>query len=288
MHIVSYKFMPMRLYLFLLLSFSIETIFAQTDSLYLWPGKVPGETKTKSAPVHKVWEDGGIRVMEVTDPLLAVFEPAQENKNNKAIVVCPGGAYVRLAVHKEGYTTAEWLTRLGYTVFVLHYRVPDKREGALQDMQRAIRLIRLNAKKYGIDPDKVGAIGFSAGAHLVAASGMLEPLPSYPAQDAADNLSGRPDYMMIIYPGYLDGGPIGSLTPGLKAHADTPPTFIFHTMDDRIVQSSFALATALKDAKANVELHITPEGGHGYGMTPGNKAAETWPWLLERWLKEHF
>lgn len=277
---------PIRLFAFQLF-ISIPCLYAQTDSVYLWSGDVPGETKPKSAPVPRTLDDGSIRVVEVTDPFVAVFEPAPEKKNHKAIVVCPGGAYVRLAVHKEGYATAEWLAKLGYTAFVLHYRVPDKREGALQDILRAVKLIRHRAKEYGIDPDKVGAIGFSAGADLVARAGMIESLPSYPQQDASDALSGRPDRMMIIYPGYLDGGPNKTLTPGLKASADTPPTFIFHTMDDRIVQSSFALAMALKDAKANVELHITPEGGHGYGMTPGNKGAEAWPWLLERWLKEH-
>lgn len=264
----------------------ITGLYGQTDSVYLWPKEVPGETRPKSAPVPRTWDDGSIRVVEVTDPFIAVFEPAAEKKNNKAIVVCPGGAYVRLAVHKEGYATAEWLAKLGYTAFVLHYRVPDKKEGALQDMLRAVKLIRHNAKKYDIDPNTVGAIGFSAGADLVARAGMLESLPSYPPQDESDALSGRPDRMMIIYPGYLDGGPNKTLTPGLKASADTPPTFIFQTMDDRIVQSSFALAIALRDAKANVELHITPEGGHGFGMTPGNKGAEVWPWLLERWLKE--
>ena len=232
-------------------------------------------------------DDGSIRVIEVTNPFLAVFKPDPAVKNGKAIVVCPGGAYVRLAVHKEGYTTAEWLSRLGYTVFVLHYRVPNKRDGALQDLQRALKIVRNEAKLYGIDAGKIGAIGFSAGAHLVARAGMTEPSQTYPTQDAADKQSGAPDRMIIIYPGYLDGGPNHSLTPDLKAKANTVDTFIFQTMDDGSAHSSFALATALRDAKANVELHMLPQGGHGYGMYPGNKAAETWPKLLEVWLKEH-
>lgn len=265
----------------------MNSVYGQTDSIYLWPNTVPGETKPKAEPVPRTLDDGSIRVVEVTNPFMAVFEPKSANKNNKAIVVCPGGGYVRLAVHKEGYTVAAWLTGLGYTVFVLHYRVPDNKAGALQDMQRALKLIRHNANKYGIDPNKIGAIGFSAGADLVARAGMGESSQTFPAQDASDALSGRPDRMMIIYPGYLDGGPNKTLTPGLNASAETPATFIFHTMDDRIVQSSFALAKALQEAKANVELHITPEGGHGYGMTPGNKAAEIWPGLLAKWMEDH-
>jgi acetyl esterase/lipase len=217
-----------------------------------------------------------------------VFEPRKEVKNNKAIIVCPGGAYVRLAVIKEGYSAANWLVALGYTVFVLHYRVPDTREGAFQDMQRAIRLIRYNAKNYGIDSGKIAVMGFSAGAHLAARSGMSDSTISYPKQDDADQVSGKPSALIIIYPGYLDGGPNKSLSPELKVSAQTPHTFIFQSMDDGIVQSSFALASALRDVKANVELHIVPEGGHGYGMTAGNKAAEAWPVLLAPWLKEHF
>lgn len=262
-------------------------LWAQTDSLYLWPKAVPNEPKSKSVPVRITLEDGSIRVIEVTNPFLAVFEPKPSRKNGKAIIVCPGGAYVRLAVHKEGYAVADWLSDLGYTVFVLHYRVPDKRDGALQDLQRSLKLIRQKAKQYGIDPAKVGAIGFSAGAHLVTRAGMTEPTQRYPAQDASDHQPGTPDRMMIIYPGYLDGGPNRSLTPELNATANTVDTFIFQTMDDASALSAIALATALQNAKANVELHMLPKGGHGYGMYPGNIAAETWPKLLEVWLKEH-
>jgi acetyl esterase/lipase len=272
--------------LFILMTMSAQ-LSAQTDSLYLWPNAVPGESGPKRDPVPTTLDDGTIRVIEVTNPFLAVFKPNPAVKNGKAIIVCPGGAYVRLAVHKEGYTPAEWLSRLGYTVFVLHYRVPNKRDGALQDLQRALKIVRSEAKHYEIDAGKIGGLGFSAGAHIVARAGMTEPSQTYPTQDGADKLSGAPDRMILIYPGYLDGGPNHSLSPELKAKANTVDTFIFQTMDDGSARSSFALATALRDAKANAELHLLPQGGHGYGMYPGNKAAETWPKLLEVWLKEH-
>jgi acetyl esterase/lipase len=272
----------------LILLLTAQTVHAQSDSVYLWTKAVPGETKPKLPPVITTLEDGSTRVTEITNPFFAVFKPDAAKKNNKAIIVCPGGGYVRLAVEKEGYATARFLSGLGYTVFVLHYRVPDKRDGAWQDIQRSVRLIRSNASRYGIQPNKIGVMGFSAGAHVGARAGMADSTINYPVQDAADVLSSRPDCMIIIYPGYLDMGPNKSFTPELKVHANTAPTFIFQAMDDRIVQSSFVLAMALRDVNANVELHIVPKGGHGFGMTPGNKAAEAWPPLLANWLKEQF
>lgn len=265
----------------------LQIVFAQKDSVYLWPNAVPGETKPKSVNVVTIIEDGTPRVTEVTNPFFTVFEPAKNKKNGKAMIVCPGGGYVRLAAEKEGFAIARWLNNLGYTAFVLQYRVPDKRDGALQDMQRSIKMIRHDAKKYGIDPGKIGGIGFSAGAHVVARLEMAEHLQMYPKQDAADAEADTLNAMIIIYPGYLSGGPNRTLTPELKAKPTTADTFIFQTMDDGSAPSSLALAKALQEAKANVELHMLPTGGHGYGMYPGNKAAETWPGLLEIWLKEH-
>jgi acetyl esterase/lipase len=279
--------MNRRIILFVLFFMNLQMAFAQKDSVYLWADMVPGETKSKSANVITIIEDGTPRVTEVTNPFFAVFEPAKDKKNGKAIIVCPGGGYVRLAAEKEGYAIARWLNNLGYTAFVLEYRVPDKRDGALQDVQRCMKMVRHNAKKYGIDPNKIGAIGFSAGAHVVARLEMADSMQRYPRQDNADTESDKPNAMIIIYPGYLSGGPNRTLTPELKAKETTAATFIFQTMDDGSAPSSLALARALQEAKANVELHMLPKGGHGYGMYPGNKAAETWPGLLEIWLKEH-
>ncbi len=264
----------------------VQSAQAQSDSIFIWPRAVPGETKPKSAPVPTTLADGSIRVIEVTNPFLSVFKPRVSN--NKAIIICPGGGYVRLAVHKEGYTVASWLSQMGYTVFVLQYRVPNKRDGALQDLQRSIRTVRSRSREFGIDPDMIAAIGFSAGAHLVATAGLKGISPTYHPQDAADSLSPRPDKMIVIYPAYLAEKQGLKLSPELKPDSKTVDTFIFQTMDDPLAPSSFALATALRDAGANVELHMLPEGGHGYGMDAGNKAAETWPKMLEVWLTEHF
>jgi acetyl esterase/lipase len=262
----------------------IQNARGQSDSIYLWPMAVPGEVKTKLPPVPTTLPDGSIRIIEVTNPFLVVFEP--RIRNGKAIIICPGGAYVRLAVHKEGYTVATWLSKLGYTVFVLHYRVPDKRAGALQDLQRSLRQVRSRSKDYGIDPEKVAAMGFSAGAHIVATAGLTPDRPTYPKQDGADSLSAKPDRMIVIYPAYLAEKP-NVLSSNLKPGPGTADTFIFQTMDDPLAPNSFVLAAALRNANANVELHMLPEGGHGFGMDPGNAAAETWPKLLETWLIDH-
>ena len=262
----------------------ISGCFAQSDSIYIWPGKVPHSSKPKAAPVPITLDDGSIRVVEVTNPLLAVFEPKPSMKNGKAVLVCPGGGYIRLAVHKEGYTTANWLSGLGYTVFVLHYTVPGQKDGALQDIQRSLRVIRHRAKDFQIDTAHITAVGFSAGAHLVARSAMKEGAPSYPSQDAADRLSSRPNQMMLIYPAYLNDAQNDKLSPELKASSTTIRTFVFQTMDDTYSASAFAIASALHSEKTDVELHLMPKGGHGYGMTQGIEAAETWPRLAEAWL----
>lgn len=266
--------------------FSMQNINAQSDSIYLWENEIPGETGPKKAPVPRTLEDGSVRIYEITNPFMAVFEPEEYKRNGKAIVIFPGGGYRRLAVQKEGYAPAQWLRDLGYTTFVVQYRVPENQAGALQDAQRAMKMVRSMAIKYRIDPDKIGGIGFSAGAHLVALTGMAEDDQTYPDYDDAELVSSRPNAMMIIYPGYLDAGPNRSLSPNLIASESTVPTFIHQSMDDGIAQSSFALAQALRNAGSSVELHMVPSGGHGYGMYPGNKGAEAWPKLLEPWLKE--
>ena len=272
----------------LLLVFTItaHNIHGQSDSIYLWPRAVPDEPKPKLEPVSTTLADGSIRVIEVTNPFLAVFKP--KISNNKAIIICPGGGYVRIAVHKEGHTVASWLSQLGYTVFVLQYRVPDKRDGALQDLQRSIRLVRFHSGEFGIDPKRVAAMGFSAGAHMVATAGLRDDQPTYAEQDAADKLPHKPDRMIVIYPAYLADKSGLQLSSELKPNSETPDTFIFQTMDDPLAASAFALATALRNANANVELHMLPKGGHGFGMDPGNKAAEAWPKMLEAWMAEHF
>ncbi len=261
--------------------------FSQKDQIYLWPGKVPDEAKVKLAPVTAVSEnDNIIRIAEVTNPAMHVFLPEQSVRNGAGVIVCPGGGYHILAWDLEGTEVAAWLNKKGYAAFVLQYRIPDKKAGALQDVQRAVRIIKQDAVKFGIDPNKIGVMGFSAGGSLAARASTNFNRQTYSPVDKADSLSCRPSFAMLIYPAYLDQGPEFSLTPELKLSSDVPPIFIFQTSDDQYGNSALVMAQAMRNAKLTVELHLLPDGGHGYGLRPGNVAAETWPALAEKWLHQ--
>lgn len=263
--------------------------YAQDSSLiYLWPKKVPGEKEAKHPAKVTSNNDGDvIRLTDVTNPTLTIFSPDADKNNHAGIVVCPGGGYQILAINLEGYEIAHWLNTLGFTAFVLQYRVPDKKAGALQDVQRAIRLIRSKASKWNLDPDKLGVMGFSAGGSLSARISTEYDHNWYTPIDKADSLSAQPNFTLLIYPAYLDKGPQHSLTPELKINDQTPPMFIFQTADDPYGNSSLVMAAALRKAKVPVEMHLYPKGGHGYGLRPGNPAAEAWPSLAAKWLRRH-
>ncbi len=261
--------------------------FSQNQSpVYLWPNQVPGETEAKHEPVVTPNKERDvIRLTDVTNPAFLVFEPAKGKNNGAGVIVCPGGGYGILAINLEGYEIATWLSQQGFTAFVLQYRVPKKQEGALMDVQRAFRVIRDRAGDYGLKPNRLGVMGFSAGGSLSAKASTLYDKKSYTPVDKADSLSCRPDFALLIYPAYLDQGANKSLTPELTVNANTPPMFLFATVDDTHGNSALVMATALRDAKVPVELHFLAKGGHGYGLRSGNIAGETWPKLAEVWLK---
>lgn len=268
------------------LSLAISAHSQNSDRIYLWPREVPGENEAKHEPA--VAPDRGDqvhRLSEVTNPFLNVFEPDLAKSNGAGIIVCPGGGYNVLTVDKEGLEVAKWLTSLGYTTFVLHYRVPKKQAGALMDLQRAIRIVRSKADLWELDPDRIGVLGFSAGGSLSARASTRFNIETYPKIDDADALSSRPDFALLIYSAYLDLGKNKKLTPELATQQDTPPMFIFGTADDKHGNSSLVMAGALRDAGVPVELHLLATGGHGYGLRKGNVAAETWPGLAEKWLE---
>ena len=261
--------------------------FSQNQKpVYLWPGQVPGETESKHDPVQTPNKEGDvIRLTDVTNPAFLVFKPTKETNNGDGIIVCPGGGYGILAINLEGYEIADWLTKQGFTAIVLQYRVPKKQEGALMDAQRAIRFIRNSAGNYGLKPNQLGIMGFSAGASLSARAATLYTKKTYSPVDKVDSLSCRPDFALLIYPAYLDLGTNRALTPELTVDQNTPPMFLFATADDTYSNSALVMTTALRDAKVPVELHFLAKGGHGYGLREGNIAGETWPKLAEIWLK---
>jgi acetyl esterase/lipase len=283
--IIIHNFMK-KLFTLILIMCSLTSFSQKKEMIYLWPEKVPGEMKEKQPPVFAASEnDKIIRYSEVTNPAVEVFLPDPAIKNGSAVIVCPGGGYQILAYDLEGTEIAAWLNRLGYTAFVLQYRIPDKKAGALQDVQRAIRIIRNNSKKWDIDPEKIGVMGFSAGGSLSARASTLFNKRTYTPVDKSDSLSCRPSFTILIYPAYLDQGPNLTLTPELELSKEVPPVFIFQTADDPYGNSALVMAGALRNAKLSVELHLLPIGGHGYGLRHGKVAAETWPILAEKWLK---
>ena len=275
-----------NLFVFLpLLLLSISTNAQKREIIYLWSGKVPGELKEKQPPVIDTSKNDKIlRYDEVTNPAIEVFLPDKAINNRSAVIVCPGGGYKILAYDLEGTEIASWLNKLGFTAFVLQYRIPDKKEGALQDVQRAMRIVRNNPQKWNIDPEKIGVMGFSAGGSLSARASTLFNKKTYPPVDKSDSLSCRPSFTMLIYPAYLDQGPGFTLTPELEISKEVPPIFIFQTADDPYGNSALVMAGALRNAKLPVELHFLSTGGHGYGLRPGKIAAETWPLLAEKWM----
>jgi acetyl esterase/lipase len=269
---------------FILLLFSMTSNAQKKEIVELWPGKVPGEVKEKLPPVIDATKnDNVLRYSEVTNPSIEIW-PAGQNNKRAAFIVCPGGGYGILAYDKEGTEIAAWLNKLGFSAFVLQYRVPNKREGALQDAQRAIRYVKMNAAKWNIDADKIGIMGFSAGGSLSARTSTMFSKKTYEPVDKADSLSCRPAFAMLIYPAYLDQGPGKTLTPELELTKDTPPVFIFQTADDPYGNSALVMAASMRNAKLPVELHLMPAGGHGYGLRPGKEAWEAWPLLAEKWL----
>ena len=269
-----------------LLLLSISVYSQKKEFIYIWPGKVPGELKEKLPPSVDTSKSGNVfRYSEVTNPGIEVYLPNPITKNGSAVIVCPGGGYNILAYDLEGTEIALWLNKLGFTAFVLQYRIPDKKEGALQDVQRAMRIIRENSQKWNINPEKIGVMGFSAGGSLSARASTLFNKKTYRPVDKADSLSCRPSFTMLIYPAYLDQGTNLTLTPELALSKEVPPVFIFQTADDPYGNSALVMAGALRNAKLPIELHILATGGHGYGLRPGKLAAETWPLLAEKWLR---
>jgi len=253
--------------------------------LPLWPGTVPGETAEKAESLQPDRGDRVTRVTNVSVPTLAVYKAPKQRSPRPAIMVCPGGGYNILAYNKEGTEIAEWLNSIGYTAVVLKYRVPKNRDGAIQDAQRGLGLIRMHAQAWGIDPAHIGVLGFSAGGHLSARLSTHYTKRRYAPIDKADALSCRPDFTVLVYPAYL-GTPDWDLADDITVTKDTPPAFIVQTQDDkRLVPSSLAYYKGLSRADVAAELHLFPTGGHGYGMRPSVYPVSEWPKLCETWMK---
>jgi len=276
----------------------ISQSFAAPRVIDLWPGTAPGET-TDAKPEGDTTKDtdgkvAGKRVMRignVSKPSLTIMKPVKEKDTGAAVVIFPGGAYNILAWDLEGTEVAEWLNELGVTGIVLKYRVPRKpgqepHASALQDAQRAVGLVRSQAKDLGIDPNRIGVLGFSAGGNLAATLSSHVNERSYPKADAADDASCRPDFQLLIYPAYLvKNDNVEELNPAVAVTDKHPKTFIMITEDDPVkVEGPLKYYWELKKAKIPAELHIYPVGGHGYGLRRTEKVMTTWPDRARDWM----
>ncbi len=259
----------------------------------LWSSKVPGQAAEKKREIKSGIDPRiGEKVTEVTQPMISIYSPPKDLNNGAAVVICPGGGYHILAYDLEGTEVARWLNSIGVTGVVLHYRVPrakgrPKHELPLMDLQRAISVVRFSSKELGIDAKRIGVLGFSAGGHLAAMGSTAYKERSYQAVDDMDNVSIRPDFTVLVYPAYLNQEKEAfQLSSEFNVNDKTPPAILIHTSDDPVSSlGSIAYYSHLKKAKVPAELHVFPDGGHGYGLRPSSKAVSGWPKLVHRWLK---
>jgi acetyl esterase/lipase len=264
-----------------------------TAVVKLWPGKAPGETKDLGPEKYSEPKKGQIevkRLTNVSEPTVAVYPAPKDRATGAAVLVAPGGGYNILAIEHEGTMVCDWLNSLGVTAVLLKYRVPRRpmqtpdNLAAAQDAQRAMSLVRSRAAEWGIDPDRLGMLGFSAGGHLTACTCLFEKR-LYEPVDKADELPFRPSFAVLVYPAYLvDKG--GGLRPEYKVTKDTPPMCFVHASNDGVTsENSVQLYLALKQAKVPAEMHLYATGGHGFGMNKVPHPAATWPDRVADWMR---
>lgn len=287
--------------------FMLNALLASAQEMPLYDGEIPNNKPNIEHQDKIVLENGGFRISNVTKPTLTRFNPTKPN--GMSVIICPGGGYGRLAFDHEGVEVAKNFNALGITAFVLKYRLPnektqvDRSLAPLQDAQQAIRMVRKNAEKWGLNAHKIGIMGFSAGGHLAATATTHFTMKADPS--VSDTFSLRPDFSILIYPvasfmeeithkgsrnNLIGENPTPEKTQlysnELQVTAQTPPTFLVHAGDDGAVpvENSLRFYQACIKNKVLVEMHLYPKGGHGFGLN--NKTTEDkWFERLGNWLK---
>jgi acetyl esterase/lipase len=278
-------------------------ISAQDKTLKVWPNGAPNDNGMKE-PEEKY---DGVRVRNVSEAEMYVYLPEKEINTGAAVVICPGGGYWIEAMDHEGFDMAKWLQSKGIAGIVLKYRLPyGHHEIPSGDARQTMRIVRANAKEWGIDPNKIGIAGSSAGGHLASTAGTVFDLGNQQSADPIEKMSCRPDFMLLLYPVISFNEAIGHMgsrknligegndwklakqySNELNVTKDTPPTFLILADDDKTVipQNSVDFYLALKKFDIPAEMHIFQEGGHGFGMTKKNLPVDQWPDLFYNWLK---
>lgn len=263
-------------------------------------------------PTEPLWSGaapGAVGDSASDRPSITPYVP-EGARNGTGVLVFPGGGYGHLAMDHEGEQVARWLNSLGVTAFVVQYRLGPKYANPvmLQDGQRAIRTVRARATEWGVDPGRIGVIGFSAGGHLASTTGTHFDAELPGVGDAIDRMEARPDFMMLIYPvitmqsAYTHSGSrtnllgedpedrlVWEMSNERQVTPETPPTFLMHTTDDAAVpvENSLLFYRALREAGVPVEMHLYETGRHGVGLAPTNPVLSTWPGLAEGWMRAH-
>ena len=265
---------------------------APETPIVLWPGGAPGAVGNEPVDI----------------PTLTPYLPTKDKMTGAAIIICPGGGYGHLADH-EGRPVAEWLNTLGVTAFVLKYRLGPRyhHPAPMQDAARAIRIVRARAAEWGLDPQRIGILGFSAGGHLASTAGTHFDSGKPDAPDAIERVSSKPNLMILIYPVITmrdrthagskknllgdQPGPelVALLSNDEQVTKDTPPTFLVHTMNDSAVpvENSLLFVSALRKAGVPFEFHLYERGPHGFGLGGKDPILATWPDRCADWLRLH-
>jgi acetyl esterase/lipase len=269
----------------------------------LWPGKVPGDVGINGKETSRIHQSPLVGptklITNVTKPTLTVFQPARDKNTGTAMLICPGGGYWDLYWELEGEEVAAWLNSLGMTGIILKYRCP-RRPGDIRgepplgpqlDAQRAVSLVRSRAAEWGIDPKRIGIVGFSAGGHLALATATGFAKRTYEPIDAIYEVTCRPDFAVLCYSGYLKAKDKDEIRPDLHIPANTPPIFLAHASDDKesyggsIAENSAIAYLALKRAGVPAELHIFATGDHDFGVRQNEKPPSSWTQLCVKWLR---
>ncbi len=302
--VMSRTFLNLCAYFVMLIGFS------QNEIIPLWNGDIPNSQK--SADKEVILSTDATRISLVQIPTLEVFLPTKKSNTGRAVIICPGGGYHNVVYDWEGTDIAKWFNSKGIAAFVLKYRLPNTKsvkvsyEAPLQDAQRALRIVRSQSEKWQISPNKIGVMGFSAGGHAASTLGTQFNNPNKFKETTIDSISARPDFMILVYPvvtmklDYTHKGSrlsllgehpsealINQYSNELQVTPNTPTTFIVHSGDDTAVpvENSLNLYKALKDKGVKTEIHIYPEGGHGYSLALGKGYLQTWTDRLYDWLQ---
>lgn len=289
----------------------IQAVYSQ-NVIEIWSNEIPNKIKSVEKEIKFFNMDSSFySFTKVQKPTLEIFLPPKKKSKRIGLIIMPGGGYKNIAYEWEGITTSNYFNSKGIATFILKYRTPQSKSvnikhiAPIQDAQRAIKIVRKHAKKWNIDEQKIGVIGYSAGGHLASTLGTQFDLEVYKKKDSIDLMSARPNLMALIYPvismnkeiyhsgsakNLLGSKPSNELikkySNELNVNHNTPPTFIVHSNDDRAVdvQNSLIFHKYLNQFNIKNEMHIYQEGGHGYGLAINKGTLSKWPELLYEWL----